>query len=209
MNAQTPHTERSLSPCLQAAVIVLQTKLAAHPERPILVALDGRCGSGKSTLAAQLAALFPTCNIFHTDDFYLPVEQRISDWATHPAANMDFTRLRNEVLLPARAGQEVTLRAWSCPQKCYLPAQQVTAQPLVLIEGSYSLHPQLADLYDCKIFLTCSSDVQRTRLQNREGEHFSAFAARWIPLEEGYFSEHSIEAEAELILDTGEHPLDI
>ena len=33
--------------------------LAAHPERPVLVALDGRCGSGKTTLAAQLAEQFP------------------------------------------------------------------------------------------------------------------------------------------------------
>ena len=33
--------------------------LEAHPERPVLIALDGRCGSGKTTLAAQLAEPFP------------------------------------------------------------------------------------------------------------------------------------------------------
>ena len=40
--------------------------LEAHPERPVLIALDGRCGSGKTTLAAQLAvpSSIPTTTIF-------------------------------------------------------------------------------------------------------------------------------------------------
>lgn len=46
--------------------------LEAHPERPVLIALDGRCGSGKTTLAAQLAEQFPGSAVFHTDDYYLP-----------------------------------------------------------------------------------------------------------------------------------------
>ena len=78
--------------------------LEAHPERPVLIALDGRCGSGKTTLAAQLAEQFPGSAIFHTDDYYLPPAQRIPNWAETPCANMDLTRLREEVLVPAQAG---------------------------------------------------------------------------------------------------------
>ena len=51
----------------------IRALLAAHPERPVLAALDGRCGSGKTTLAAQLAERFPDSIILHTDDFYLPL----------------------------------------------------------------------------------------------------------------------------------------
>ena len=50
--------------------------LAAHPEQPVLIALDGRCGSGKTTLAGQLAEQFPASIVFHTDDYYLPPDQR-------------------------------------------------------------------------------------------------------------------------------------
>ena len=75
--------------------------LEAHPERPVLIALDGRCGSGKTTLAAQLAEQFPGSAVFHTDDYYLPPAQRIPNWAETPCANMDLTRLREEVLVPA------------------------------------------------------------------------------------------------------------
>ena len=79
--------------------------LAAHPEQPVLIALDGRCGSGKTTLAGQLAEQFPASIVFHTDDYYLPPDQRIPDWEKTPCANMDLARLREELLRPARAGR--------------------------------------------------------------------------------------------------------
>ena len=99
--------------------------LAAHPERPVLIALDGRCGSGKTTLAAQLAEQFPGSAVFHTDDYYLPPAQRIPNWAETPCANMDLTRLREEVLVPAQAGAAVRSRAYSCREGSYLPEQCV------------------------------------------------------------------------------------
>ena len=78
-----------------------------------VVGIDGRCGSGKTTLAAALAARLP-CRVLHTDDFYLPPAGRRADWQQVPAANMDLERLRREVLLPAQAGQPITLRAYRC-----------------------------------------------------------------------------------------------
>ena len=132
--------------------------LEAHPERPVLIALDGRCGSGKTTLAAQLAEPFPGSAVFHTDDYYLPPAQRIPNWAETPCANMDLTRLREEVLVPAQAGAAVRSRAYSCREGAYLPEQCVPPAPLYILEGSYSHHPILAGFYDLKVFVTCSKE---------------------------------------------------
>ena len=52
------------------------------------------------------------------------------------------------------------------------------------------------------------SDIQENysgvarRLQAREGERYANFAARWIPLEEGYFAKFQIEQTVDFILDT-------
>lgn len=192
---------------VSAAAGLLRACLAAHPHRPVLAAIDGRCGSGKSTLAAALAAQFPACMVLHLDDFYLPPAQRVPGWEKQPAANMDLTRFRDEVLEPARAGQPVQYRAWSCAQGCYQAPRRLAPQPLILAEGSYSQHPLLAGYYDCKLFVTCTPDEQALRLKAREGERYAAFAARWIPLEEGYFAAYNIEAAADLVLDTGSQPL--
>ena len=95
-----------LSTTLSPLVEKLSTLLSAHPDHPVLVALDGRCGSGKTTLAAQLARQFPQSITVHTDDFYLPPASRVANWEQLPCANMDLERLRAQVLTPARAGQD-------------------------------------------------------------------------------------------------------
>ena len=83
-----------------------------------------------------------------------------------------------------------------------LPARQLLPQPLVILEGSYSHHPLLAQYESLRVFVTCSKAEQTYRLQAREGERYPAFAARWIPLEEGYFAQYGIEAAADFVVDT-------
>ena len=168
----------------------------------VLVALDGRCGSGKTTLAAQLAERFPQSITVHTDDFYLPPSRRVTGWESIPCANMDIQRLRDEVVAPARAGQAFSYQAYSCREGAYLPPRPLGPAPLVIVEGSYSCHPTLADCYDLKVFVTCSKEEQARRLLAREGERYSGFTARWIPLEEGYFAKFQIEQTVDFILDT-------
>ena len=191
----TPTTASTLSALLAAA-------LAQKPTRPLVLALDGRCGSGKTTLANTLARQFPASITLHTDDFYLPPTQRIRGWERTPCANMDLDRLRDEALRPAYEGQPVQYRAYSCREGAYLPARELAAQPLVILEGSYSHHPLLTGYETLRVFLTCAKEEQTRRLQAREGARYPAFAQRWIPLEEGYFAKYSIEESADLILDT-------
>ena len=119
-----------------------------------------------------------------------------------PCANMDLARLRDEALRPAYAGQPVQYRAYSCRKGAYQPAQELAAQPLVILEGSYSHHPLLTGYETLRVFVTCSKDEQVRRLQEREGERYANFAARWIPLEEGYFAKYQIAENADFVVDT-------
>ncbi|MBQ9165900.1 MAG: uridine kinase [Oscillospiraceae bacterium] len=166
-----------------------------------VISIDGRCGSGKTMLSALFARVFP-CNVLHIDDYYLPLAQRIPDWAETPCANMDLERFLQEAVLPAREGKTVVYRPYSCQRGEYLPARVMPPRPLTVVEGSYSQHPSLAGSYDRKIFLTCRKDEQRRRLQAREGEYFSMFENRWIPLEERYLSRYAIEEKATIRMDT-------
>ncbi len=169
---------------------------------PIVVSIDGRCGSGKSSLAKLIQKVF-SCNVFHMDDFYLPSQQRAATWESIPAGNMDLKRFREEVLLPAKAGRGVIYRPYDC-QNCRL-SEPIYFSParLNVIEGSYSQHPLLADQYDLKLFLTCDPEVQKKRLEAREGDKVSIFFFHWIPMEERYFNVFAIENNSDLVLDTG------
>jgi len=48
----------------------------------------------------------------------------------------------------------------------------------------------------------CPKEGRPRRLLAREGERYSGFTARWIPLEEGYFAKFQIEQTVDFILDT-------
>ena len=181
---------------------ILAAALAQKPTKPLVLALDGRCGSGKTTLADRLTQQFPASIVLHTDDFYLPPAQRVRGWEKTPCANMDLTRLRDEALRLAYAGQTVAYRAYSCREGAYLPPVQLPAQPLVILEGSYSHHPLLRPYETLRVFVTCAKPEQTRRLQAREGARYADFAARWVPLEEGYFAKYHIEETADFVVDT-------
>ena len=171
----------------------------------VVIAIDGRCGCGKSSLGAALAESLDA-NLFHMDDFYLPFRQRVENWETIPAGNMDLKRFRTEVLEPASEGQEVLYRAFSCPQRRYLDEKRLPPKRVSIVEGSYSQHPFLSEFYDIKLFVTAEKSVQEARLRAREGDHYKAFEEIWIPMEELYFRHFSIENNADCVIRTDSDP---
>ena len=168
---------------------------------PAAVVIDGRCGSGKTWLAEQLAQRWP-CRVVHMDHFYLPMERRAPDWEETPAGNMDLDRLREEVLVPFAAGTLRGYRPYDCRSGAFLPPISLADSALLVLEGSYSHHPALAVPGALKVFLTCSRKEQERRLRLREGERFTAFEKRWIPLEERYCRACGVPEADALVVET-------
>ena len=53
-----------------------------------------------------------------------------------------------------------------------------------------------------RVFVTCTKAEQTRRLQAREGARYADFAARWVPLEEGYFAQYGIAESADFVVET-------
>ena len=180
---------------------LLRVAELAHRGTPAVVAIDGRCGSGKTGLAGLIQKLFP-CNVVHMDDFYLPQKKRKANWLETPGGNMDLDRLQKQVLTPAAGGGPIYYRAFDCRSGHPGDTFFLPACPLTILEGSYSLHPQLASQYALRIFLTCSPEEQHRRLEEREGEHIASYESRWIPLEEQYIRLCAPQAGSDCVIDT-------
>ena len=178
--------------------------------RPYLIAVDGRCGSGKTSFAAMVERLIPGWKYtVHMDDFYLPWDQRVSDWMEHPAGNMDLERVRAQLLSPVHEGAPMTYPPFlqdAAEKTEDLDGEPIEIDPdgveLVLVEGTYSQHPALAEYYDYKIFLTCAPEEQTRRLQLREGDYYPTFDRVWRMLEERYFAACGTQEAASLVVDT-------
>lgn len=122
--------------------------------RARLIAVDGLPCSGKSTLAARLVHDF-RIQIVPLDDFFLPV----SEWPAEISPSFPFPFYRYGVFL---ASVEALAKYGSCK---YLPfdwnemriSEQYRSVYLadgpVAIDGTSSLHPRIAPLYDLRLFL--------------------------------------------------------
>ena len=173
-------------------------QLLAEKDR-VIVAIDGNCTSGKTTLTAQLAEIFD-CTVFHMDDFFLRPEQRTPRRFEEAGGNVDYERFHEEVLLPLQAGKPFSYRPFDCSTFSLSEPVTVAPKKLVIIEGSYSLHPYFGDTYDLKILLTIDPGTQRQRVLERPAFLQERFFSLWIPMENRYLEEFQIAGKADLIL---------
>ncbi|MCI8328081.1 MAG: hypothetical protein HFG02_00280 [Oscillibacter sp.] len=206
-NAYRPHyrvLQTKLAGFLPALVPLekLERDVKARRAKPAAAAVDGRCGSGKTGFASLAAELIP-CRVLHMDDYYLPWEHRVSNWMEIPAGNMDLERFRKEVLLPALKPAQKRETAELYHNGVLLERRELEIREgLILVEGTYSQHPDLAGYYDYKLFLSCEKEEQTRRLQAREGDYYPTFDQVWRTLEERYFAACGTEKAADLVVDT-------
>ena len=168
-------------------------------KKPCIVAIDGRCGSGKTTLGTLLACDLHA-DLLHMDDFFLQEYQRTPARYAAPGENVDHERVE-EVLKQWRIHMPFSYQKFDCAKMALGETVSLVPGNILVVEGSYCMHPQLRKYYDFCVFVTIDPSAQKKRLLQREGkEKLAVFEARWIPLEEKYFAAFEPEKQADLVL---------
>ncbi len=179
----------------QPAVDAIEELLEKHKDssEPILVAIDGMCGSGKTTLGEYLHQVFD-CNLFHVDDFFLRLEQRIPERLQEVGGNVDYERFEETVLVPIRKRHNVIYQPFSCMEWKLMDAYEIPYKNLNIVEGSYSMHPYFKNPYDLRIFMNISAKDQMENIIKRNGpKKAKDFKEKWIPKEEAYFEKFHVQ----------------
>jgi len=180
----------------------IEQLLAAGRPR-VLVAIDGRSSAGKSFLGQLLKDVYE-CPVIAMDHFFLRPEQRTPSRLSAPGGNIDYERFQFEVVPNLKANQPFSYQMYHCQQNSFTASPTIASHRLMIVEGSYSHHPTLAENYDLKVFLTVSPEIQKGRILKRNGPlMLKRFVEEWIPLEERYISALDVSRKSDLILDTG------
>ena len=124
---------------------------------------------------------------------------RPSAWHS-PAGNIEFERLKNEIILPLKSGSDAVYRPYACHEDRFLPTVRLSAAANIIIEGSYSCHPLLADMLDIKVFMDIAPEKQLSRIALRDPNHVEAFRTVWIPREEFYFTQCAVRERCDIVL---------
>lgn len=180
-----------------ARIAPILTRIAQLLKKPHqLITIDGPCGSGKSTLADELSAAL-NAPIVRMDDFFLPHALKTPERLAIPGGNVDLERLMQEVITPFAAGQPVVYRRYLCHEDAFSAPIPLPDAPITILEGSYSLLPDIRRHADLTLFLHVDPEVQQQRLMQRVGaERLKDFNARWIPLENAYFAAYHLPDES-------------
>ena len=169
----------------------------------VYIAVDGNCGAGKSSLAALTAGVYES-NVFHMDDYFLTPELRTVDRLNETGGNVDYERFREEIAGGLKGGGAFSYRPYNCGTQRLEPPVRVTPKPVNIIEGSYSMHPTLIDLYDLKVFLSIGAEEQSRRILARNGAAMhKRFMTEWVPMENRYFAGMGIREKCDLAFEDG------
>lgn len=157
-----------------------------------VIGIDGRAAAGKTTLAEYISRL-QDCEVIHMDDFFLPPELRSKDRLSQVGGNVHYERFWEEVVKGICSRKPFTYRVFSCHEMDYVETRQISNSRLLVVEGSYSMREEFRKIYDYKIFLTLSDQLQKKRILQRNGlEGYAVFRDKWIPMENRYFEQCGI-----------------
>lgn len=187
------------------SLVDLLRETVRPPDRPLMVALDGRSGTGKTTIAAAVATAMgsdedgrPLVAVVAGDDFYTGGSAKTWDARSpeqNAAACIDWHRQRDVLESLRRTGQATyrafdwTAQDWDADNPPLTAARTVHAAPIVLLEGVYSTRPELADLLDVCVRVDAAADDSAVRVERRDGtDDRAAWNARWSAAEEAYFA---------------------
>ena len=166
----------------------------------VRLAIEGGSASGKTTLSKALEALYD-CTVFHMDDFFLQPEQRTAERLAEVGGNVDRERFLEEVLQPLKRGETINYRRFNCRNMKIEEAVQIAPKKLTVIEGAYSMHPELSECYDYSVFLDIDEERQKKRIEKRNTPELAKrFFNEWIPLEKVYFKKMNVKERCDMVI---------
>ncbi len=170
-------------------------------DRPLVIGIDGRCGSGKTTLSNYLKSILD-CEIIRMDHFFLQTFQRTDNRLKEIGGNFDYERFISEVKNPIKNRKDLSYQVFNCYTMSLEERINININKIIVIEGTYSLHPLIEDIYDIKVFVNINKDEQIKRIKKRDGEVLlQRFISEWIPKEEEYFKAYNILDKVDILIE--------
>ena len=161
-----------------------------------MVAIDGWGCGGKTALAgALLDRLEPHVQYLGVDEFFAGFDVV----EPGPVSHLRWGEL-TETLLSLRRSGEASVRSFDWDHLAVGALERLIGRTW-LVEGLYSLRPELRGLYDLSIWVQGRLDNRLDRVAARDGAHNIPFWEReWMPREQAYMATERPWLSADIIV---------
>jgi para-aminobenzoate synthetase len=165
------------------------------PDRPLIIAVDGRSGSGKTRLATDLAALLRehhSVRLFHLEDLY-------PGWDGLQTGLDHYVR---SVLRPLSEATEARWTPWDWDSGRAGTERTTSPAEIVLIEGVGSSCRQARRLLDASVWVDAPDTLRHSRALERDGQVYAPHWQRWADQEEAWLGRDDPRPRADILLRT-------
>jgi uridine kinase len=167
----------------------------------LTVAIDGAGGAGKSTLARGLSEAFARrVAIIRCDDFYRPLTHAHYSPEEAYEHSFDWRRLRDEALTPLREGKSARYQRYDWSTDRLAEWIEVAPREIVLIEGVFSMRPEIRPLIEVAIFIETPRAERRRRMVSRP-QSSTSWIDRWMGAEDWYLENIAPHRHADLVVE--------
>ena len=178
--------------------IIIKINELLKTKKQVIISIDGCAASGKTTIAEKLSKLYSS-DIIHMDHFFLPVELRTTERLNEPGGNIHYERFKEEVI--NNLGKPFSYNVYNCNKCCIDSIKTINNTNLLIIEGSYSLHPFFGKYYDLSVFLDIDESLQLERILNRDGERIlEMFKTKWLVYEHNYHEFYNLKQSSNIYI---------
>jgi hypothetical protein len=161
-----------------------------------MVAIDGWGCGGKTALAgALLDRLEPDVQYLGTDEFFAGFDVV----EPGPVSHLRWGELTDTILSLRRSG-EASVRSFDWDRLAVGPPAPLGGRAWI-VEGLYSLRPEIRGAYDLRIWVQGRLDNRLDRVTARDGAHNIPFWEReWMPRERAYMAAERPWLSADVIV---------
>lgn len=178
--------------------VIKKIKSLDNHKQIALVAIDGNGGCGKTTLSRIIKNSVSSVNVIRRDLYPSPHSKDQS---------FDAKYLRKEILLPLKKGVNVSPQIYHWPKKKFVQGGEIPAKGVIILEGTLSMHKDLIDLYDYKIWIECPFERGMKRALKRDNNAYKdKWINEWIPRMKQYIKTQNPVTKADIVIDYEEIP---
>jgi uridine kinase len=137
--------------------------------------------------------------IVEIDDFFLKDAKSNAN-----KSNFDRARLKEQVLIPLRKGRSAAYQKLLWDTNTLSDFQKIPPSRYVIIDGVSSLHPDIAEYIDYKIWVDTPADVAKERMVKRDkdlGDEHGELWDHWTKSFQMYKDLHKPELRADLVVN--------
>lgn len=180
-----------------------------HPEKRLIIGIDGLSRSGKTTYAKELetklSALSYSVIVFHIDDHITPKGERYftshDEWFEYYYLQWNTSELKRDLFEQISFSDILALPFYnSILDKQIQRIVPICKKDIIIVEGVFLQRPEWREFFDYVLYIDCPRSIRFERENEKTKKNVEKFKIRYWKAEDYYLEKMNPAKRADSII---------